>query len=318
MDSDEIYNISLLADDFPKVDGFKVSYWHLKDFSLNGPQELRNLSYPYKMPNSGKGLELRMLVPKTENDYLCSDWLEGFKIWIHSGEDIPRIKKHFYHIPFDHDVRIAIRPNLMMTSPGLVENYSQKQRKCIAGNEHNLLFFQKYTQRNCHLDTLAIATNNICGCVLFWMPRYNHTNVCSFWKEFKCVEQVENILHSSNLTQKCLPVCDSITYDAEISISKIEIKALRKYIPSGFKTIKMSVIFKDQQYYASLRSELYGTLDFIAACGGILSLFMGISLLSVIEIVYFVTLRLTCNIRKRNLAKKWMLAQQNVLNRQNE
>lgn len=320
MGSDEIYNVNLLADDFPKVHGFKVSYWHLKDYNLNGPQVHETISFPYKMLNAGKGLELRMLVPKTENDYLCSDLLEGFKIWIHSGEEIPRLKKHFYHIPFDHDVRIAVRPNLMMTSPGLVKNYSQKQRKCIGENEHDLIFFKKYTQRNCQLDILANLTKTICGCVLFWMPRFNETGVCSFWKEFNCVEHVENLLSLDNasFTQKCLPVCDSITYDAEISISNIEVKALRKFVPDGFKIIKMSVIFKDQQYYASIRSELYGLLDFIGSCGGILSLFMGISLLSVVEIIYFATLRLTCNLRKRNLAKKRILAQQNILNGQNE
>lgn len=318
MSTNEIFNMDLMADDFPKVDGFQVSYWHLKDFTINGSQELRNLSYPYQMRNSGKGLELRMLVPITDHDYLCSDLLEGFKIQIHSAEEMPRLKKHFYHIPFDHDVRIAVRPNLMVTSPSLIKNYSQKQRKCIAENEHNLLFFKKYTQRNCHLDTLAFQTNKICGCVLFWMPRFNSTKVCSFWKQYKCVEHVENSLHNANLTTKCLPVCDSITYDAEISISKIELKALKKFVPDGFRIIKITVLFKDQQYFASLRSELYGTMDFMAACGGILSLFMGISLLSVIEIIYFATIRLTCNLRKRNLAKKRMLAQQNVLNRQND
>ncbi|XP_031624499.1 pickpocket protein 28-like [Contarinia nasturtii] len=316
MSSHEIYNVDLLADDFPKVDEFTLSYWHLKDFTVNGTLEMRNLSYPYRMRNAGKGLELSMLVPKTENDFLCSELLQGFKVQIHSADEVPRLKKHFYHIPFDHDVRITINPNLMMTSPSLIKNYSQKQRKCIAENEHNLSFFKKYTQRNCHLDILAIETNQICGCVLFWMPRFNSTKVCSFYQQFKCVEHVENSLYNANLTSKCLPVCDSITYDAEISISKIELKALSKFVPEGFKIIKMSVLFKDQQYFGSLRSELYGTLDFLAACGGILSLFMGISLLSFIEIMYFATLRLTCNLHKRNLAKKRMVAQQNILNNQ--
>lgn len=106
----------------------------------------------------------------------------------------------------------------------------------------------------------AFETNKICGCVLFWMPRYNSTKVCSFWNQFNCVKQVESSLHNANLTTKCLPVCDSITYDAEISISKIEMKALRQFVPDGFRIIKIAVLFKDQQYFASLRSELYGTM----------------------------------------------------------
>lgn len=80
--------------------------------------------------------------------------------------------------------------------------------------------------------------------------------------------------------------------------------------------IKIAVLFKNQQYYPTSRSELYGTLDFIAACGGILSLFMGISLLSFIEIIYFATLRLTCNLHKRNIAKKRIQSQQKMMNNQ--
>lgn len=315
MSSSDIYNVETLADDFPMVDGFKLSYWHLTNFTRNGTQELLNLTYPYQMNNSGKGLEMRMLLPKTDNesDYMCSDVLDGLKIQIHSGEEIPRLKKHFLHIPFDHDVRIFVRPNLMLTSPSLIENYNQKQRKCIAQNEHNLHFFKKYTQRNCHLDIMAIQMSKKCGCVLFWMPRHNNTKVCHSWMNFKCIEHVENDIDNANLTSKCLPVCDSTTYDAEISISKIEVKALRKFVPEGQRIIKVSVLFKDQQYFAAQRSEMYGTIDFIAQCGGILSLFMGISLLSFVEIIYFATLRLSCKLHKRKLAKKRMLTQQNMI-----
>ncbi|XP_055303762.1 pickpocket protein 28-like [Sitodiplosis mosellana] len=259
-----------------------------------------------------------MFVPITEHDYLCSDMLEGFKIWIHSAEEVPRLKKNFYHAAYDSDVRISVKANLMMTSPSLIKNYSQEQRKCIAENEHNLVFFKRYTQRNCFVDTLALQTNKICGCVLFWMPRLNSTKVCSYYTEYKCVEVVENSLHNANLTTKCLPDCQSITYDAEISMSRIELKPLKNFVPTGFRIIKITVLFKDQQYFASLRSELYGTMDFMGTVGGILSLFMGISLLSVVEIIYFATIRLTCNLQKRNLAKKRMLAQQNILNRQND
>lgn len=316
MSSKDVYKVQKLADDFPTVDNFQVSYWHLVDFSMNDSQELRNISYPYKMRNAGTGFEMWVKIPKMENDFLCSDLLEGFKIQIHSANEVPRLKKFFYHIPFDHDVRIAARPEIMVTSSSLIDNYGPKQRKCIADNEHSLRFFKKYTQSNCHLDTLVYDTNRICGCVLFWMPRFNETKVCSVWAEFQCVERVENSIHNANLTGKCLPECNSITYEAEISISKIEVKALGNFVPDGYKIIKIAVLFKNQQYYNLYRSELYGTMDFIAACGGILSLFMGISLLSVIEIIYFATLRLTCNLHKRNMAKKRMLAQQKMMNNQ--
>lgn len=173
------------------------------------------------MRNAGTGFEMKVKIPKMENDFLCSDLLEGFKIQIHSANEVPRLKKFFYHIPFDHDVRIAARPEIMQTSASLIENYSQKQRKCIADNENNLIFFNNYTQSNCHLDTLVFETNRICNCVLFWMPRFNSTRVCGLWSEFQCVERVENSIHNANLTGKCLPACTSTIFDVRRSTFKI-------------------------------------------------------------------------------------------------
>lgn len=315
MSSSDIYNTDKLADDFPKINGFHASVEQLTDYTGSGNTKLLNLTYPYQIGRSSKGLEIRMQMPKnvSEKNLLCSSLFEGFKIQIHSGDEIPQMQERFYHIPFDHDVRISVRPNIMVTSPNLIKNYNQKQRKCIDKNEHNLEFFQKYTQRNCLLDVLATQMAEKCGCVRFWMPRHNDTNICYSFENFKCIEFVENDIYIANLTSNCLPVCDSITYDAEISISKMEVNALRKFVKEGNEIIRFSVSFKDQQYFASHRSELYGTMDFIASCGGILSLFMGISLLSFVEIIYFATLRLTCKLHKRKLVKKRMQAQQNAI-----
>lgn len=52
------------------------------------------------------------------------------------------------------------------------------------------------------------------------------------------------------------------------------------------------------QFVTSKRGELYGNASFIANCGGLLGLFTGFSLLSLVEVVYFATLRLALNFRK--------------------
>lgn len=50
---------------------------------------------------------------------------------------------------------------------------------------------------------------------------------------------------------------------------------------------------------ASLRrKELYTAADFLAVCGGLLGLCLGISALSVIEMFYYFSLRLFCSLRK--------------------
>lgn len=66
---------------------------------------------------------------------------------------------------------------------------------------------------------------------------------------------------------------------------------------------RLSIFFKENQFITSKRSELYGPTDFLANCGGLLGLFMGVSLLSIVEMIYYCTLRLCCNLRGRRNRK---------------
>lgn len=70
---------------------------------------------------------------------------------IHPSNEVAyRIKKHFMHIPYDHDVQINVYP-LIMTTQYLIDNYRPEQRKCIDQREHHLEFF-----KNCRLDEFAM------------------------------------------------------------------------------------------------------------------------------------------------------------------
>lgn len=72
---------------------------------------------------------------------------------------------------------------------------------------------------------------------------------------------------------------------------------------------RLSIFFKENQFITSKRSELYGQTDFLANCGGLLGLFMGVSLLSIVEVIYYCTLRLWCNLRARKNRKSLRLKQ---------
>lgn len=76
----------------------------------------------------------------------------------------------------------------------------------------------------------------------------------------------------------------------------IEIKLIFSF-QSGY----LSVFFNDYQFTITKRSELYGATDFFAYCGGVLGLCLGVSLLSVVEIIYYFTLRLYCNLHRRKV-----------------
>lgn len=59
----------------------------------------------------------------------------------------------------------------------------------------------------------------------------------------------------------------------------------------------LKIYFKENEFITSKRSELYGRTEFLAACGGLLGLFLGVTALSFIEIFYYFTLRLVWTLR---------------------
>ncbi|KAJ8937721.1 hypothetical protein NQ314_011741 [Rhamnusium bicolor] len=101
----------------------------------------------------------------------------------------------------------------------------------------------------------------------------------------------------------CLPGCTSLTYNAESTQAEYNWKkmfeATRRNLSEypGMQFTRLNLFFKEQQFINSERNELFGQTDFLANCGGILGLFTGFSFLSIVEIVYFVSLRLMCNVK---------------------
>lgn len=72
---------------------------------------------------------------------------------------------------------------------------------------------------------------------------------------------------------------------------------------------KIRIHYKSKKVLTLKRSEFYGEAAFLANCGGFLGLFMGFSILSLVEIFYYSTIRTLCNyfMRKRVADKSGLI-----------
>ncbi|KAJ8923403.1 hypothetical protein NQ315_001961 [Exocentrus adspersus] len=101
----------------------------------------------------------------------------------------------------------------------------------------------------------------------------------------------------------CLPACSSLTYNAEFSQSHFNwqkvFEGYRENMSElpGVHFTRLTMFFKESQFIPAERNEMFGLTDFLANCGGILGLFTGFSILSLAEIIYFLSLRLMCNLK---------------------
>ncbi|XP_062715918.1 pickpocket protein 28-like [Aedes albopictus] len=284
----------------------EAPYWSLE---MGYSREANITSYPRRTlgPGYSAGLSLFLRSDLTNHDYLCRGPIHGFKILLHSSSEFPQVSNKFIRIPMNHEVTVAVKPEKISTNDGL-QSYSPERRQCFFNSERYLQFFRVYNQENCELECLTNFTLHRCGCVKFSMPRTNATAECEI-NQFRCMWNAEiellemgptgHKLEELNFRTRCncLPACTSVQYDTEITQANFDwvrwarTMNVSSMAVNGMQISRLGIYYKESQFMTSKRSELYGLTDFLANCGGLLGLCMGMSMLSVVELFYFSLIR---------------------------
>ncbi|CAG4951881.1 unnamed protein product [Colias eurytheme] len=321
---------SLGAEDLFRVENLHTDYKHLEysnknaSWSLEGgyPPNTPLETYPHRGSGYGAkaGLSFSLRVKKIDLDYLCTGPIQGFKIYLHNPAELPHFSQQYFRSPFSQEIIVAVKPKMMTTSEGL-RPYDAHRRQCYFPSERYLHYFKVYTQANCEMECLTNFTFARCGCVHFGLPHGPGMAVCNAGSvacltkaqmELEAIEIKSAFASENNANDtlgearkvaarcECLPACTSIEYEAETSKEDYDWMAFLKALEESTEDLqslvlaRVRIFFKEGQFIASRRSELYSRTDFLANCGGLLGLFMGFSILSVAEILYFFSLRLCC------------------------
>ncbi|XP_072382227.1 pickpocket protein 28-like [Diabrotica undecimpunctata] len=298
-------------DDYHKID-FN-STWSVEDgYPKNSGQDV----YPRRALLAGADNALQLFITQNINDtdYLCLSEAEGYSVQLHTPYSIPQMKKMYFSVPLDSSTTAQITPNLMTTSAE-VKSYRIKDRQCYFSDERYLKYFKIYSPENCRIECLTNYTMDHCGCVNFYMPRDNNTAICGNGN-IKCMQKAEKLQREAELDYilgmepekgcNCMPLCTQLSYDAETSraswkwrkqfaAERIEERFSAKGFVNSQHFSRLTIYFKSDQFIPSQRNELYGFFDFLSNFGGLLGLFTGFSLLSAVEVVYFISVRLWYN-----------------------
>ncbi|KAF5291555.1 hypothetical protein FQR65_LT01868 [Abscondita terminalis] len=269
---------------------------------------IHKVDYPKRTYLAGPlgGFQMNALITNmTEVDYLCEEGLAVFKIALHNSYELPNMDKHFL-VPRDQALFVAVTPKAITYSESL-KSYPPSIRNCYFYNEKMLLLYRIYTQENCLNECLVNATLSNCGCVPFYMPRVKGSKICGPGSVL-CVQN-STVTYLRGVSCGCLPLCRTMWYDIETTETEWNSKELTnvmvKYKSWWKKAVgdlkhfsKLHVFFKEMQFLPAKRQEFYDFTDFVSKVGGLLGLCIGLSVVSVIEILHFCTLRIICNIRR--------------------
>jgi acid-sensing ion channel, other len=254
-----------------------------------GKSKPQNISekYPLKASKLDQGLKLSMAANKS---IYFQDICNSPSLLVHSPYEVPGSfeKEEKFNIDFGFDFQVLITPEIITTDDSL-KSLDPKKRGCYFKGEKKLKFFKVYTRRNCEFECYSemMGRNKRLNCTQYFMIRDESSEVCDYRQEGPSQEESFFALRNKGKCN-CLDACNSIKYKVEI---------LSNYLVD--KEASIEVRFKDVDVFPLRRYQPFTFSDFLAQSGGLMGLFAAISVLSVIEVVYFLSLRLMVNLWRK-------------------
>ncbi|CAL8136814.1 unnamed protein product [Orchesella dallaii] len=268
------------------------------------------LSHPFRNQRLGYSYGLSVVI-KTFEPYRDDITFHGTTFMLNNPVDTPRVSQFPSVIGSKQEVFIKIHPDITIADPD-IKDLKIEKRQCLFGKDKRLKYFRPYTQDNCFEDCIANLIETECGCSMFYMPRPNETVLCELFSmtfEGTCVSDTLSLLNKKEICGDCLPLCEYIDYNFEMSTANILdwYNSLYWSLPNFqyggttqlsrdrdeiYRNISIVHIFyQSPSTVPKLRKRLYGKTDLIANTGGILGLCLGFSVLSVAEFLYYVLMR---------------------------
>lgn len=298
------------SENFPTLrtlteDGFCETL-NLQPFHEIFNQNITHLNYSTKKTTlkfDGDGInhrfELKLIQNKSHIEPLCGGLEQGYFVYIHAPDEYPDGSDTYYHAPLDSKFVIQLIPTIYNDDEESQKSMPLIERQCYVPEEKILHYFKSYNRNNCKLECLMNATLEKCQCARFFMPYDNVTRVCGT-EHKECYQKVSDSISEDLIKCECFPMCKTIEYEADTQYFLYDLKTMNENYDAidtytgdkkndhlNFHINTIQIFFKNSNYMPLKRIELTGWSDFLANCGGLMGLFAGVSIMTIVEILYF-------------------------------
>jgi amiloride-sensitive sodium channel len=252
--------------------------------------EVKVNQYPLKVSlNDRSSFQIRLVEPTK-----LIDQCRQLRFMVHSPDILPLTIPYREFDLATESVNVEVTPVVTQTDSTL-KSLSPIERGCFFEGEKKLEYFKTYTQKYCEMECIMDYAVDSCICQMnefVYGPKPNF-DFC-FGKRFHCVASLESfhyatksIVLQDNCT--CLPLCNSIDYHF-------------KYYPAdggdGNETI-ITIKLNTEDMILYRRYLQFTFSDALSYVGGILGLLAGVSILSMVELFYYFTLRTVSDVLRR-------------------
>ena len=245
-------------------------------------------------PDQGLKLELRL----NQDEYLDGYLLDTAGIVMHIGEQGGRVEPHLNR----YSLAPNFEHNIALSKTKIVRADPFKNGSCRAHTEMNMgnrsfsnQFISKYSVHACREMCLAKTQIENCGCSSYWLPSLNSNRTCG-QDDMECADNYWEMSINGQLPclKLCRQPCHETKYEIQSSFRSYPIKK-RKPTSQTLKEKDQDEILKVLVYFKTLETqviedqEYYFMENLLGDIGGQLGLFSGVSALTVVELIFFLS-----------------------------
>ncbi|CAH0727769.1 unnamed protein product, partial [Brenthis ino] len=206
-------------------------------------------------------------------------------IYIHSSEEIAGLEQSPQH-SWDRRVeKVSFSVKHTYTTED-ARQLSIRQRRCVFHDEQILETSNIYTYSACMRQCRMQRCRSFCKCVPHFYPAIKGYRYCTV-KELECI--AKHVTAITDITHcLCELGCSHTVYEVE-KLTDIDTSK------GSTATNSLETEFVSWPMVRYKREVLFGWVDLLVSFGGIAGLFLGFSLLSGVELIYYFTLRACCS-----------------------
>uniref|UniRef100_A0A4W4GZC6 Acid sensing ion channel subunit family member 4 n=1 Tax=Electrophorus electricus TaxID=8005 RepID=A0A4W4GZC6_ELEEL len=273
------------------VQDFSVVYTRYgKCYTFNGN---RTLAKRARAGGTGRGLELMLDV---QQDEYLPIWREtnettleaGIRVQIHSQDEPPYIHQLGFGVSPGFQTFVSCQEQRLSYLP-------QPWGNCRASLDPVIPGYDTYSVSACKLHCESIQVQRECNCRLLHMP--GHADVCTPTKA-KCADRALALLEKSiRGVCSCETPCNVTRYGKELSMVKIPSRGSARYLSRKYhKTeeyirdnfLVLDIYFEALNYETMEQKKAYDIAGLLGDIGGQMGLFIGASILTILEILDYI------------------------------
>ncbi|XP_070498133.1 pickpocket protein 28-like [Chironomus tepperi] len=244
-----------------------------------------------------KSFSVNLVMRESDIPNICMATGRVFSFYIHLPNEMMLPTHQEYFVEFRKKADVLLTAKSYTANEG-IRKFEPRYRGCYFEGEKQLKFFKTYTKSHCEFECMTNYTLNVCGCVRFSMPRSSSTPVCTI-DNAECANDMmskwpdyERFNDRFEATCGCLKTCNDLKYDVKFEKTSTSDNVLLIFsmynFSKGDAVSRINFMFDDFEILEYEEYAAYSLHNFVADVGGLLGFFLGCSILSIIEIVYFI------------------------------